>query len=183
MKIGFDLDGVLYPWHKYFYELVSNRYSEYSEMGYRYFWSKVKTFEKEDERLTKLVSLPGLYMKGVIDEDILYYITELSKRNEIYYVTCRPANATKATIMWMTRNALPSSPENLYMLDESKRDKVIELDLDYYVEDRLEHLEDLKDITNVLLVRHPWNNYGKDIDPSFKDTKEALLYLINTKGL
>lgn len=179
MRIGFDIDGVLYPWHKYFYNYVSERNPKYKELGYENFWMNIKTLEEENNKwLWHVVNMPKLYNMEAVEKEILVLLTILSNNSEFYYVTSRPESVHKVTRSWVEKNKLPQK-ENLYIVTNGKRDVISKLDLDYYLEDRLENYESLKDITRVLLIDQPWNNYGKDMVYHYKDTQEALVYLIN----
>jgi uncharacterized HAD superfamily protein len=179
MKIGFDLDGVLYPWHIYFYEAVKRRDRRLQEMSYEDFWKNIKTLEEEYKGLfDRYVNIPKLYNMQKADKHIVKLLDELSPRNTLYYITCRPANSRMFTKAWMQRSKIPQR-DNLIFLEGNKAPTIASLGIRFYLEDRLEHYNDIKDITRVLLIKQPWNNYGEGIEPSFDTTLDALVELIN----
>lgn len=178
MRIGFDLDGVLYPWHLYFYLHVSKFSSKYFDLGYTSFWERIKDLETADSSLYDAVKIPWLYNKEKIDSTLKIMLDSLSESNELYYITARPKEAEDATKSWVVASELPQG-ENLYITNGCKDSVIRDLKLDYYVEDRLENYAKLKDLVRVILIKHPWNNYGYGIDLAFDSTIDALVFLLH----
>lgn len=152
MILGFDLDGVLYPWHRsalvelQVYNNINDSYEEFWGGNYKKFPEK---FWKE---FTKIEHLYGNMNINPEALETLYYFSE---KYTIYYITNRPREVRFATWSWMRRNKLPQQ-ENL-IFTEDKLPFLVEHNIDLFVEDRIDNAVKLKDVTNLILFRQPHN--------------------------
>lgn len=164
-KIGFDIDGVLYDWHNIVVnELIGEDKLEKGTTIADFFnvpdgiihrWHKV-----DQDRLTHN---PMYYIRPFLMEGAKETLLELSMIHrlervslEIFYVTSRPIEIADATKAWVRGMGLPFR-DNVYVVDGGKKATVELLGLDYFVEDRPKHIEELKDITTVFVYDRPWN--------------------------
>jgi uncharacterized HAD superfamily protein len=181
VKIGFDLDGVLYPWHKYFFEEVQHKYDAYKDYTYLEFWEDIDNILEFDSSVWDLVDIPDLYNKENLIFEIKLRLEAIRKHSQLFYITWRPKPVYDMTKKWMDDCFIPDK-ENLYFANgkETKYDIVKKLSLDYYLEDKLEYYNNLKDITTCLLIKQPWNNYGKGINNCFDTTEDAIDFIIDS---
>jgi len=151
--IGFDLDGVLYPFHEAFYrELVAHCGLKES---YWDFWTKSYLGWDKDGRFTNLTRLPHLFTSGVIMPSNLRTLWKLSKMYDIIYITRRMPEINYWTGYWLKKNDVPFY-EN-YLQTNDKLATVGEQKCAYYVEDRGVEATALSKITDVFLLKQPWN--------------------------
>ena len=164
MNLGFDLDGVLYPWHEKVHREMLHR-GETTE-SFDKFWQEGWLRMKEENRV--------LYMNYVNDplmysSSAPYYTVEdllnswKNQGHKIWYITQRPLHLKFVTESWVKRWKFPY-PENLIRVEESKKLPVIENEIDLFVEDAIRHAEELKNYTKVILIKRPYN---KEIQKEF----------------
>jgi hypothetical protein len=160
MIVGFDMDGVIYPWH----EAVWNWYRIWrdSEMSYNDFWKHPDGFVYQNEGtqvIKNLVQIPHLYTMHDIKRRTLKALNDFNKlADDIWYITARPSMVRLDTINWMKRNDLPKH-ENLIFsdLNGGKVKTVEEKGCDFYLEDRHIYIEPLSEVTNVFVINRPYN--------------------------
>jgi uncharacterized HAD superfamily protein len=85
------------------------------------------------------------------------------KNWEIFYITSRKPELADVTKAWVRGMRLPDK-ENTFVVDGGKRAKVELLELEYFIEDRPKHVEELYDITELILLTRDWN---KDLTGNF----------------
>ena len=159
MKIGFDLDGVLYPWHTIVYEhLKETKFID--GVSFQDFWGKYyKELLSEDEMM-KVVNTTSLYIKRNIEAPILDMLNRLTKDHTLYYITSRPEHVWKSTKRWADRNNLPDTENLICMLGNGKDKYIIDNKIDIYVDDRLDIIKIVSPHTDAILVRQPYNDHG-----------------------
>ena len=153
-RLGFDVDGVLYPWH----EIIYN-YMKYEEKETRDF----TTFWKDTVEMDYTTGMGKFWLENSlfltqrdIKPEILETLNYLTEFYDIYYVTSRPKDNWSITDYWFRRNKLPQV-DNLYCVDDGKLSTVLANEIDIYVEDRIKHVLELKNHTQIILIRQPWN--------------------------
>ena len=153
MIIGFDLDGVLYDWHRpvYNYMWIYKGIKE----SYEEFWHN---FLKYEEDLKYAVTLSDLYEKTMPSQETL---TTLKKINEaghtIHYISSRPDSAITVSEKYVNK-WYPQSM-NLTITKNGEKQNYIRLyKLDIYVNDRIEENLKLKDTCKIILFKQPWND-------------------------
>ncbi len=154
MKIGLDLDGVVYPWHyslvRYFREFKGYEGNDTD------FWDMFEAFPKEKQHY--YVTLPIHYLDTSPTEDVIIYLPKLAEEAEIYYITARDSSLEYVTRKFLDLYDMPFK-ENLIF--EKNKDSVVRLyGIDYYVDDQPRYLETMKGITIPLLFLQPHNRRG-----------------------
>ena len=166
MKIyGFDLDGVIYDWHKAVYKYLKRYHNE--DRLYETFW---KDAVKDDAGYSKmfwynLVHMERLYEKYPAKWDVVNALQTLGKDYVVVYITSRPAVVRTTTKLWLDRYNLPQTA-NLVHTQDPKHLAVRYYGCDYYVEDKIEHIKSpLRNVTNLYVMKQPWNeDYLEDVD-------------------
>lgn len=154
MKIGLDIDGVIYPWH---YNLV-RYFREFK--GYEgddvEFWNMFESLSSETQNY--YVSLPILYSGSSLTEDAKENLPKLASLGEIYYITSRIPELEYTTLKFFDEQEVPFK-ENLIF--ERRKSMVIRrYGIDYYVDDQAKYLEEMKGITSSFLFLQPHNKRG-----------------------
>ena len=150
-NIGFDIDGVLYPWHT----AVDTYLKAYCNIdaGIDLWKNPLKYISPQFA--DNLCRMEDLCTKFIPDKDMLDVLWKLSEKHNIYYITSRPDDVKTATEMYFQKYGFPQNYNLTFTKDKSFWVKYYEIDL--FVEDRDKFALELKDITNVVLVRQPWN--------------------------
>jgi uncharacterized HAD superfamily protein len=153
MNIGFDIDGVLYPWQKateVYLKAFKGIAETYSEVWKNPDAFMSKAFQKN------LCSMEDICTRILPEKDIIDMLWELTnKGHTIYYITSRPEEVRTATEMYFQKHGFPQNENLIFTRDKAFYVKLLEIDT--FIEDRWEYAEELKNITKVILVRQSWN--------------------------
>jgi len=164
MNLGFDIDGVLYPWHeKVWRDMI---FREHISSSFDKFWDKEWLEMKENNRtlFMNYVNDPLMYSSSPPYYTVDYLLDVWKKDgHKIWYITQRPDHLDYVTKAWIKRWRFPYQ-ENLIRVKESKRRAIVENEIDLFVEDAIRHAEDLDGFTKVILVKRPYN---KEIQNKF----------------
>lgn len=151
-NIGFDLDGVCYPWqeivHAYCYS-----HNITTESNPKIFWTKWKV--EHEDILTDLVNITAFYDNGTPYTGLLNMLERLSEKYNIYYITSRPSNVEEITAKYLFAWGFPDFQNLIFTKDKPQVIKA--LDIKYYVEDRVELAVAMHPYTKVFLVDKPYN--------------------------
>jgi len=161
---GFDIDGVLYPWHiiawKWWKERTGNSTTSFHE-----FWKYPGGWVAENEGtqlVLDMVAHKPNYTSAPISPYVHQAVWDIAENyaDKIYYITGRPTHIKDATRQYLLDNKMPQA-KNLYFSDENggKLEIIKSLGCDYYVEDRPKYLEILPQITTVFAIICPYNMY------------------------
>jgi uncharacterized HAD superfamily protein len=158
MKISFDLDGVLYPWHQIVWDSFFRKdYPDYIQF-WKNGWLHIST-----EKWNELLPDPSLYQHPA-RADVVRMVHDIGMTKFVYYISSRPASLAKTTTRWLVINGFPC-PGDVY-LAEDKAEVCKKLKIDLHVEDRLDVMHDLADNgIRVLGIKQPWNEDGIDDFP------------------
>ena len=150
-NIGFDIDGVLYPWHK----AVDTYLKAYCsiDVGLDLWKNPMKYITPQFA--DNLCKMEDLYTKFMPDKEMLDVLWSLSEKYGIYYITSRPDEVKTVSEMYFQKYGFPQNYNLTFTKDKPFWVKYYEIDL--FVEDRDKFALELKDITNVVIVRQPWN--------------------------
>jgi len=171
MRIGFDIDGVLYPWHKYALNHLKRFNGE--KISYDEFWSNPLEYYPDDV-YGEIARIIEYYNQERLTYSIYERLYKLSRNHEIFYVTSRPENCKEITKKWALESELPCL-DNLYIAKD--KDPIIkDLHLDYYIEDLPKVVDKIKEHTKVLLINQPWNR-DYIYEPRFFNTLDCLTWL------
>ena len=153
-RLGFDLDGVLYPWQEVVYNYQC--YHDKETRNFYDFWKDATEHVFSTHLGNFWLTNNLFYTQRDIRPDFLEVIDVISKSYDVYYVTSRVKSAWNATRYWFKRNNMPFE-DNLYFADDEKLPLILKHDIDIFVEDRIKHVLELRNHTDVILVRQPWN--------------------------
>lgn len=156
LNIGFDIDGVLYDWHRVAHDYARNFLGV--ESSYENFWKGMRAVYGKIWK-NNLVGVRHLYEKLAVYKDVIDTLNYFSKNNALYYITHRDAiELGFVTEVWMDRNKIPQS-YNLFFTKD-KRIEISKLELDYFIEDK--DTPDYRNFTNMILVKKLWNKKSWD---------------------
>lgn len=163
---GFDIDGVLYPWHQLAYRWAIDALD--MDISYEEFWGKegfIHKIDKEEEWAifrSNLINNPVLYNCVSIPEA---FVEAVWKINTIFdgktcYLTSRPMGVETSTSRLLVSNGLPN-PDKLYFSRSSPKSMLVkELGITHYVEDHRKHIIDLEGkLKQLFMVEHVYNSY------------------------
>lgn len=152
MNIGFDLDGVCYPWqeiiHAYCYA-----HNLTTETNPQIFWTS--WLANNEEVIQGLTSINTFYVNGNPYVGLLPMLHRLKERYNIYYITSRPKSSEEETFKYLFSWGFPDFENLLYTKDKPKA--IQGLDIIAYVEDRVELAVAMHPYTKVFLVDKPYN--------------------------
>lgn len=158
MRIGLDLDGVVYDWHSPVYThfvALENYQGTFTE-----FWTKyIPSLPKE--RQEYIVSLDFFYLRRTMSEEDLNSINKLASLGDIYYITARAKKLRRATEKFLRMNNLPYK-DNLIM-SEDKLSYCKLLQIDFFVDDFSSYVEEIGKFTTAFLFAKPWNRDRRDL--------------------
>lgn len=155
MKIGFDVDGVIYPWHDSVYTYFTI-YKGYKGT-YHQFWSNDWTVPETQEYIKYLTTVPILCEDREPFPRALETLHEIAdKGHTIYYITSRPDDVKLATEHYFSKRDFPFK-ENLYIVQGPKDTLARSLGLDLFLDDREKHIKELTPICLSVLKAMPWN--------------------------
>jgi uncharacterized HAD superfamily protein len=152
-KLGFDIDGVLYPWTDVAYEYLSQIGK--INMPREVFWEDQHTYINSKLYWENLASDPILLEVRPPDRGVVSMLRRLSEHYEISYVSFRPASTKRVTQRYLEKYKYPS-PENLY-LTVDKKSTVRQLELDIFVEDTVPVCESIQNICKTFIVTQSYN--------------------------
>jgi hypothetical protein len=165
MILGFDIDGVIYPWHEEAWKWFNRKLPNDEHISFIDFWKYPEGFVAKNEGteiIKQMVADTFTYVRRRPDPvmvDTIQYIAD-NIVDEIYYITSRPHTTSFDTRIWLKHGEFPFH-ENLIMADKNggKVNTVKEVGCDYYVEDRPKYLEQLPAVTKVFQMIRPYNLY------------------------
>lgn len=150
--LGFDLDGVLYPWHEIVYEYAKLWHG--NEESFSEFWTD---FDKKHGKIyiENLLQIPHLYTKRVPTPELMKILYSLSRLYHIIYITSRGRGLKWLTQHYLKTYAFPNYEEIFFT--KQKDIEVVRHEVDFFVEDRPHHIEELIGLTEVILMKQPYN--------------------------
>ena len=173
MNLGFDLDGVLHPWHEGVWKRL--KHEGYIDTTFNVYWDK-EWIDMRDNKPTlfmNMVNDPLMYSSQAPYYGVRSFLKFLKiQGHNIWYITQRPFHLDYVTRAWVRHWKL-AYPENVVRVEGSKRRTIIEKEIDLFVDDMPKHAEDLDDFTKVILVKRPYN---VDVQKNF-DTVDSVLQI------
>ena len=168
MRIGLDIDGVLYKWDKtarYMLRKVlpDSPYRESNTLhvesqSWDYVQNKVRP-EHWEWLWTEGVRL-GLFRYGHLYPGTIQAVRELAKIGEVVLITHRPKQAVNDTLDWISFQRLPLA--GVHLLTNQERKSSVKPECDVYLDDKPENVSDLAAFTDARLIglmRRPWNEH------------------------
>jgi hypothetical protein len=163
MRLGFDIDGVLYPWHEEVWKWYVRRNGEPISFIEFWRWPGGWVARNEGTAIVKsLVKETLPYVSAGINEVDVSIVNDIANEffDDIYYITSRPENLHYDTSKWLKESGFPFA-DNLIMADGNggKIQVVKDTGCNYYVEDRPKYLELLPEVTKAFKMIRPYNMY------------------------
>lgn len=150
-RIGFDIDGVLYPWHS----LVYDSFKEYSgDICEEKFWKEWFQSDIRPIFVKNILADISLFGKFQMRAELQEMLERIKEKYDIFFVTQRPEGAFTITKRWLTDVNLYD--DNLYLVEDKALMSRI-LNLDYFIEDRPENVNKLKLVVKTFIVSTPFN--------------------------
>lgn len=166
MKIGLDIDGVMYMWQKtacyMIREVLPNSpYKHRKDLceenwsGWNWLKDQVAP-EHWDWLWTEGVRL-GLFRYGHLYPGTIQAVRRLAEIGDVMLITHRPKQAVNDTLAWLGFLDLPLA--GLHILVNQEPKSSVKPECDMYVDDKPENITDLSRHTSGLayLMRRPWN--------------------------
>jgi uncharacterized HAD superfamily protein len=180
MRIGFDLDGVLYPWHKYVYDDMAKIGKV--DVKYDYFWNSGMWKWNDYQKLLEIyASKESMYTRS-LEGYIHQALKALAKVGAIFYIVSqRPENCAIETVNWV-KEYVPGVCEGIFVC----KDKISILKeihnyypLDYYIEDRTELAGSISKLgIETLLITTPYNRDDTYSGKRFDSVHAAINHII-----
>lgn len=170
MRIGVDIDGVLYQWTKtarfLLREVLPNSpYTKDGPLGQECdSWNHIKQNVKPEHYrwLWKEGVELGLFRHGDVVAGSVVGMRELAKDHDLIVITHRPKSAVNDTLAWLAFQQWKLA--GVHILTEQQPKSSVR-DCDIYVDDKPENVDDLwlnTDAQLVCLFDQPWNQSYKD---------------------
>jgi uncharacterized HAD superfamily protein len=179
---GLDIDGVLYPWHTHVHDWAVNDFG--LTLSYDEFWQWPGGWmynNRESLIMANVVNNPLLYNKSLIRPEIheaVWKIKELV--GNVCYITGRPAGVQFDTKLWLERSELPDIDKLFFTPAQygAKLSLVKQLGCEFFVDDRLDYIEELLGATRLFLVTQLWNeDYENEDVTRVSDVADVVEYL------
>lgn len=176
MRIGLDIDGVMYKWDKtarYMLRdvLPNSPYKEVLQQeSQSWDWIKEQILPGHWAWLWKQGVELGLFRYGHLYPGTIQAVRELATIGEVILITHRPKQAVNDTLSWLAHQNLPIS--GLHLLTNEENKGLVRPGVDVFVDDKPRNVQDVienSDCSNVILMRRPWNqhfkwNYGMTVE-------------------
>jgi len=163
VRIGLDIDGVMYKWDKtarYMLRevLPDSPYKETLKQEAQH-WDWIKdnvSPEHWDWLWTEGVRL-GLFRYGHLYSGTIQAVRKLATLGEVVLITHRPKQAVNDTLDWLAFQQLPIS--GVHLLTNMEPKSQVQPECDVYLDDKAENVLDLAKNTSgeAYLMRRPWN--------------------------
>lgn len=157
MRIGLDIDGVIYPWHYSVYRY----FTEFKgfDGNQREFWDYWKTFSPEKQDY--YVSIPLLYNDTVPSGCVLDALNSIATLGEMYYITSRHGDELElAAQKFFDKYDVPFK-ENLFF-NKDKATTCRLLGIDKYIDDLTKNLFPMLNVCDCYLMAAPHNYRDRD---------------------
>ena len=164
MRIGLDVDGVMYHFQKTACYMLNKEfgYSLSPEAWSHWNWPKDIVDKKHWQWLWGTGVKNGLFRYGHLYKGTIEAVRDLSNRGDVVIITSRPRHAVQDTLDWISYINLPI--REVHILSDGEPKSSVR-HCDFYVDDKPENIEDYYKNTNghPMLWRRSWNStYGTD---------------------
>lgn len=166
MKLGIDIDGVMYRWDKtaryMLREILPNSpyKNDPSLKEESSYWNHIpdQVSKEHWNWLWKEGVELGLFRFGHLYPGTIKAMRELCAEHKVILITHRPEQAVADTIMWLAMLNLPINGLHIQTHQEPK--SLVLPQCDIYLDDKPENVQDLRMNTSaraVALMDQPWN--------------------------
>lgn len=157
MRIGIDIDGVVYPWHYSMYRYFTE-FKGYTGTQVQ-FWKDFSIIPNDTQNY--YVSLPFLYSNTVPSKCVFEGLEMLATLGELFYITARgPDDVKTVTRKFLKNYNLPFS-ENL-IFEKDKATVCRMLGIEYFIDDQIKHLIPMQGFVKTYLMSAPHNIDNRD---------------------
>jgi uncharacterized HAD superfamily protein len=167
VRIGLDIDGVMYKWEEHARYMLrevlpeSPFYNDQRLMVESKWWTYIPDTvgKKHWNWLWKEGAALGLFRDGALYPGTSEAVHKLAKMGEVILITHRPKQAVRDTLAWLGKLDLPLS--GLHILTEQSQKSKAEPICDIYLDDKPDNVDDLFNNTGgavSCLMRRPWNS-------------------------
>lgn len=190
MRIGVDIDGVMYQWSKtarYMLREImpDSPYTKDGPLGEESTsWDYIQehvALEHWDWLWTEGVRL-GLFRHGHLYPGTIKAVRRLAELGEVIVITHRSKFAVHDTLAWLAYQNLPLS--GLHILTDRAPKSTVRPECDVYIDDKVDNCIDLFDNTKarlVALMDRDWNR--ECLDPAIVRVKSWQEFIDQVEGL
>lgn len=182
MRIGVDLDGVVYQWSETARFLLNWKFGV--EVGESTHWDYIKECVTPEQWNWLWADDPdggvgrGLFRHGHCYKGSFEALKEIDRIGDIVTITHRPKSALDDTLSWLSFNKVATSAVHLLYRSENKSE--VRPTCQLYVDDKVANCVDLADNTSgvVCLWDRPWNRseqWGMSSDIVIIDSWEQFI--------
>ena len=188
IRIGMDIDGVLYQWSKtaryMLREVLPNSpYTKDGPMGKESaYWNYIPEHVAPEHwkwLWTEGVRL-GMFRHGHIYPGAIQAMRRLAEIGDVIIITHRPKAAVQDTLAWLVYQDFTLA--GVHLLTNMEPKSTVRPKCDIYLDDKPENIEDLLTICpQVYMMDRPWNQAATHLDrsrvrgwPEFINMAEAL---------
>ncbi len=175
MRIGLDVDGVLYQFSKTAQYMIARRegYETREELG----WDDTTwDCHRPPSDWHWVLSSPQaekVFRHGHLFRGAIEFVDDLAELGDVIIITKRPRAAIQTTLDWLSFNRFPITEVCVLGSDRLKS----AVPADVYIDDSLENIDELAKHTwsDIVLIDRPWNQRKKLPPRTFRarDFKEA----------
>lgn len=176
MRIGLDIDGVMYKWDKtaryMLREVLPN--SPYKQLltveSKGWDWIKENVAPEHWKWLWNEGVRLGLFRYGHLYPGTIQAVRRLAEIGEVVLITHRPKEAVTDTLAWLGLLNLPIA--GLHLLTAGEPKSLVQPTCDVYLDDKPANVEDLAKHTTartVCLMRRPWNFHYRPWPESIRE--------------
>jgi len=173
VRIGLDIDGVMYKWDKtarYMLRdvLPGSPYKKtLQQESQGWDWIK-ENVEPEHWRWLWAEGIKlGLFRYGHLYPGTIQAVRRLAEIGEVVLITHRPKEAITDTLAWLGLLNLPLA--GLHLLTNAEPKSIVRPTCDVYLDDKPDNIVDLAENTSaeqVCLMRRPWNKVWTPEEPN-----------------
>ena len=174
MKLGFDIDGIIANMAQAMIDFINKKYKLKHTVDVFNFHDLWKNRYVDDEKLNRQVT-QDMYDEIIDNEEALFKIPlykeavrflRVLKKNghSLHFITARRDAAKKSTVDWFRKNKIPFDTIHATGSTPRPRKGMLgrTLNLDFYIDDQIEYLEEMYMYKNrwrkgLFLFNRPWN--------------------------
>jgi uncharacterized HAD superfamily protein len=172
MRIGLDIDGVLYPWHDSIYRHFQ-QFKGY-EGGEVEFWDYFRALPESTQRYYVYIDI--FYLDTMPRRSTLDVVPALADLGDIYYITSRAEHLERCTRKFFDMYDLPFK-ENL-IFTEDKATVIRLKKIDYYLDDLPRFVDQARWITDAYLLTQPHNAGQREGYETVSSLKEFYVKIV-----
>lgn len=156
LKVGLDVDGVLYPWHSSLerYFRIHKGFTGTSQE----LWKLFRSFSKEKQAY--YVSIPLLYSDSSPIAGVQEFLPKLAELAEVYYITARSPELERVTVAYFDKYSFPFKENLIFSKDKATPIRLHRVE--YFLDDSPKQIDKISGITKAFLFPAPHNVEVRD---------------------